>query len=108
MYDALNSQKISANFHWNPNSKYLNDMIQLNARFYNNLDLLNSNNANNNNNKNNGNLFTSMFTLDGKHLLNNDYETCLYEYTQKNLNKLSKVCIHTNQVLSFYFSSNLI
>ena len=61
-------------------------MIHLNARFYNQLEILNGKNGDNT-----SNISSSIFTLNGKHLLNIDYENNIFENTNKLLNKLSKV-----------------
>jgi hypothetical protein len=68
-------------------------MIHLNARLYSQIETLNVTSSSNeeSNNKNNTQT-TSIFTVNGKHLLNVDFENNIFENTNKLISKLSKVC----------------
>jgi hypothetical protein len=66
-------------------------MIHLNARLYSQIETLNVTSNEESNNKNNTQT-TSIFTVNGKHLLNVDFENNIFENTNKLISKLSKVC----------------
>ena len=57
-------------------------MIHLNARLYNQIEILN-NAVTNNSEESTSQMTASIFTVNGKHLLNVDYENNIFENTNK-------------------------